>query len=398
MAKIILRSSWQTVNIGDIGHTPGILQLLTKYLPEHEIVLWANDLDHGVYEMLSASFTEVSLYVSATDTEGLPTNADLRGHWDTADFFLHGSGPYLVAQDAVDGWVRHGRGRPFGVYGISLESPDPQTVALLSQARFVFFRDSQSLANARNSGVDSESMFFSPDATFAGVNPDFSAGDAYLYDYGLYDKPFLCAIPRLRYTPYFKMQNRQPTPREIEREEVSLAFRMVDHHKLRGVIESWIQGTGNWAFICPEMTYQIELGRSMLYDHLSEGMQAATLCRDTFWNPDEAAAIYARSSVVVSYEMHSPILALSVGTPAIYLRQPTDTCKGQMWRDIGLSDWILEIDECDERDISAAVDKIWSKPEWAESYVKLAQERIAELQAQSMSVLRREVSQLLSRY
>ena len=26
--RIVLRSSWQTVNIGDIGHTPGVLTLL----------------------------------------------------------------------------------------------------------------------------------------------------------------------------------------------------------------------------------------------------------------------------------------------------------------------------------------------------------------------------------
>ena len=38
--RILLRSSWQTVNIGDIGHTPGMLALLEKYLPEVEVRLW----------------------------------------------------------------------------------------------------------------------------------------------------------------------------------------------------------------------------------------------------------------------------------------------------------------------------------------------------------------------
>ena len=35
--RIVLRSSWQTVNIGDIGHTPGVLALLEKHIPEAEI-------------------------------------------------------------------------------------------------------------------------------------------------------------------------------------------------------------------------------------------------------------------------------------------------------------------------------------------------------------------------
>jgi len=37
--RILLRSSWQSVNIGDIGHTPGALSLLEKYFPEAEVTL-----------------------------------------------------------------------------------------------------------------------------------------------------------------------------------------------------------------------------------------------------------------------------------------------------------------------------------------------------------------------
>ena len=38
--RILLRSSWQTVNIGDIAHTPGVLALLEKHLPEAAVTLW----------------------------------------------------------------------------------------------------------------------------------------------------------------------------------------------------------------------------------------------------------------------------------------------------------------------------------------------------------------------
>jgi hypothetical protein len=38
---------------------------------------------------------------------------------------------------------------------------------------------------------------------------------------------------------------------------------------------------------------------------------------------------------VVSAECHSPIIALSQGTPAFYVRNPADTVKAQMFRDIG---------------------------------------------------------------
>ena len=40
--RILLRSSWQVVNIGDIAHTPGVLALIEKHIPEAEVRLWAS--------------------------------------------------------------------------------------------------------------------------------------------------------------------------------------------------------------------------------------------------------------------------------------------------------------------------------------------------------------------
>lgn len=47
----MLRSSWQSVNIGDIGHTPGALSLLKKHFSECEITLWPGELGHGIPAM-----------------------------------------------------------------------------------------------------------------------------------------------------------------------------------------------------------------------------------------------------------------------------------------------------------------------------------------------------------
>lgn len=48
---------------------------------------------------------------------------------------------------------------------------------------------------------------------------------------------------------------------------------------------------------------------------------------------------------VLSFECHSPIIALTNGTPAFYLRQPEDTIKGQMYYDLQLTDWTFEIND-----------------------------------------------------
>jgi hypothetical protein len=47
-APLLLRSSWQTVNIGDVAHTPGMLALLEKHFPQQEVWLWPSKVDNGV--------------------------------------------------------------------------------------------------------------------------------------------------------------------------------------------------------------------------------------------------------------------------------------------------------------------------------------------------------------
>ncbi len=64
-ARLILRSSWQTVNIGDIAHTPGVLALLEKHLPEVEVRLWPSKVDNGVAEMLMKRFPKLRILQGA---------------------------------------------------------------------------------------------------------------------------------------------------------------------------------------------------------------------------------------------------------------------------------------------------------------------------------------------
>ncbi len=102
------------------------------------------------------------------------------------------------------------------------------------------------------------------------------------------------------------------------------------------------------------MTYQVELAKKLLVDPLPADVKPNVVWRDTYWLPDEAASVYARAAAVVSFECHSPIIARATGTPAFYVRQPTDTIKGQMYHDIGVSDWTFEVDE-------TSGDELWSR-------------------------------------
>ena len=154
--RILLRSSWQTVNIGDIAHTPGVIQILSEHLPDAEITLLPSSIDNGVEEMLRKNFPKLKFAIGA--------DAQKQAFKD-CDFLLHGSGPSLVGQNSVALWAKE-TGKPYGIYGITFSAQDDQTKQLLSNARFVFFRDTLSLQFAKDKGITCPIMEFGPDGAF----------------------------------------------------------------------------------------------------------------------------------------------------------------------------------------------------------------------------------------
>lgn len=64
----------------------------------------------------------------------------------------------------------------------------------------------------------------------------------------------------------------------------------------------------------------------------------------TYWLTDEAVSTYSRSAGLFGLEMHSPIMCIAQGIPAIFCRFDEQTSKGYMWRDIGPGDWLFDMD------------------------------------------------------
>ncbi|MBM4085755.1 MAG: polysaccharide pyruvyl transferase family protein, partial [Planctomycetes bacterium] len=319
--RILLRSSWQTVNIGDIGHTPGALRLLETHIPQAEVTLWPSNIDRGVEPMLRRSFPKLQIVRGRLNERGEPTTDELKHALEQQDFLLHGSGPSVVAHKDVAAWAK--TGKPFGIYGVTVSAVDDALRELLSRAAFVFCRDTLSLALLQRSGVTCPAMEFGPDAAFGIHLRDDEKALPFLAAHGLEERKFICVIPRLRYTPYHKIHPGRHDPKEVQRREaVNAQFQDADMAKLREVITAWVRGTGLKALLCPEMTYQLELLQPLLLDPLPDDVKPRVVRRETFWLPDEAGSVYARAHTVVSVEMHSPIIAAAHGTPAIHLRQP----------------------------------------------------------------------------
>jgi polysaccharide pyruvyl transferase WcaK-like protein len=387
--RLILRSSWQTVNIGDIAHTPGVLALLEKHLPEVEVRLWPSNLDNGVGEMLAARFPKVQV---------IRGEAVLKA-FEECDFLLHGSGPSLVAQNDVVKWSK-ATGKPYGVYGITFsgqqnsrtikdKSIKPvQTIDVLSGAKFVYFRDSVSLALAKQMGCTCPLLEFGPDGAFAVDLQDDAKADAFLQAHGLEQGKFLCCIPRMRNTPYWTLPEKHAALDE-KKHARNEAMKDHDGKPLLDAIVSVIKNTDLKILLCPEDKTQMKIGKEMLYDKLPEDVKSRVVWRENYWLTDEALSTYRRSAGLFGHEMHSPIMCIGNGIPAIVCRWAEQTSKGYMWRDIGLSDWLFDLDKEDElQQVAATVLAMAQDPIGSKAKAVKARDFVMAKFAASMAVLK----------
>jgi len=375
------------VNIGDIAHTPGVLALLEKHIPEAEVVLWSSgDLTPEVEAMETRRFPKLKVVKGVIRKDGTASHPELQEALQWCDFLLHGSGPSLVAWKDLLAFEAHFQ-KPFGVYGITWSGMNPEATHLLSRAKFAFFRDSVSLARARMDGVTCPIMEFGPDGAFATDVRDDAAADRFLKEHGLTTGKFMCCIPRLRYTPYWLIKkNRQRDEQRAARNE---EMREHDHAPFRETICALIRETDLNVLICPEDMTQMAIGKENLFDPLPDDVRKRVVLRKNFWLTDEALSTYVRSAGLFGLEMHSPIMCIGNGVPALVGRFEEQTSKGFMWRDIGLSDWLFDLDQPpDVTRILPTVLSVAQDRDAALEKVKQAQSVVQQRQVATMQILR----------
>lgn len=379
--RILLRSSWQTINIGDIGHTPGVVALIEKHLPDTEVWLWPMDVSHGVKEMLQRRFPKLIIVQGAEAVKAALAECD---------FLLHGSGPSLVSPSAIQKWTQE-TGKPYGVYGITAGRLDELEVELLSKTRFVYFRDSVSLQRARDKGVASPVMEFGPDGAFGVDLREDAKASAYLAKHQLIDGQFLCCIPRYRVVPAWMIPRKKKVIDQTKHEK-NERWKEHDHAPLREAIIQVVRETPMKVLICPEDETQMALGKEMIFDKLPGDVKAKCVWRPDFWLTDEALSVYVRSAGLFGNEMHSPIMCIGNGIPAIVCRWAEQTSKGIMWRDIGLGEWLFDFDnEAEVKAMPAAVLAMAKDPAAAKAKAVKALAFVRQRQTETMNLLKQEV-------
>ena len=385
ICSILVFFSWSHSNIGDIGITPGMIRLLEENVPGVDVTICANSRAEATREYLSSRFPKCK--VVATPFRGTELTPEFREAFDRADLILYNSGTTLSYGRWERNWNRtmplamplvmaREAGKPYGIYCQSFERfqwpSDVMFRPLLSDAAFVFVRDGNSLAYLKSLGVAPPILEYGPDATFAFDLRDEEAADAFMSRHDLETRKFITLTIRTSCQGFI----------DEKREQAHAA-------KMRRLIARWVTKTDLDVLICPEVKHEIEPARRLIYDRLSAEIRRHVRIKEDFWLPDEAFSVYGRAHTIVSMEMHSIILGLAAGTPSIHPRFVEAGRKAWMLRDLGIEEWLFDLDEDPADEVVSALLAIHNDYDAAREKVAGAMDFVHRRQKETMEVVKK---------
>ncbi len=383
--KILLCYSWSHSNIGDIAITPSMLHLIQQYIPEAEVTVVANAKVKATEAYLTKRYPKCRVVENPFNLSVEKNSKEFQDAFEEADIVLYNSGTTLSYGRWEKNWNRtmplamplfmaREAGKPYGIYCQSFEKfawpSDVIFRPMLSDAAFVFARDGNSLDYLKSLGIEPPELGWGPDATFAFNLRDEDAAEAFMKEHDLKPKKFITVTIRTSIQGFL----------DKKREQAHAA-------KIRQLIETWIDRTGHDVLICPEVEWEIEPARKLIFDQLPKKIHPHIKFKSKFWLPDEAFPVYAKAEAIVSMEQHSIILALAAGTPVILPRFLENGRKAWMLKDLGIEEWLFDIDKDPEEQITAALLDIHNDYEAALSKVKSAMDIVHKGQKHTMSVL-----------
>lgn len=385
---ILLRSGWQVENIGDIAHTPGFLALAEKYIPKAEVIFWPYYHylpDHEV-TMLKKRFPKMKIVIGKLSAEGVASTPELADAISKSDILINNSGPATLGWAELTAYKKL-TGKPIGVYGVTYGLYGTPEKEILSDAEFVFFRDTVSMERAKKEGIKAKIMAWGPDAAFATDVQDEPTANAFLKANNLEQGKFICFIPKQRITPsWLHVQKNKPFDpvRNARNEEM----KDHDHAPMIEAITAVVRQTDLKVLIVSEDETEISIGKEWVWDKLPEDVKSRVVWRSTGWLTDEAVSVYKKSAALISHEQHSPIMCIGNGIPALLVRWEEQSSKGYMWNTIGLQDWLFDFDkESDIQRYVPTVLDIAKNPKEAKAKAKKARKFVEQKQKETMKVV-----------
>ena len=320
-------------NIGTAAHGPSTVSQVLKFMPGTRVTVWADaPLSDEMAAMMRRRFPDVSVVCGAYGPGASP---ELKAAVESADALLVGSSSGLfgkVLSSARE--FRRVTGRTIGCAAMGTPNPAYREVD------FGWFRDEIALANAEKKGEVAPIHGYAPDSVFYFDCTDEAGAARFLEAHGLVRGKFVCAIPGNRVTPRWEFWGGRPDEKAIA---LNAKTEEPDNAVLRAAIVEIVRRHGLRVLVCPEQRTEVALGKRAVLDKLPDDVRAACVWTGEYWSPDLALSVYMASRLVFGVEMHSQVMALGNGIPAVLLVHPNFGTKDDMWRTIGCGDWRVDI-------------------------------------------------------
>ncbi len=389
---ILLRTAWQRRNIGDVCFTPAMLSAIEEYLPGTHVICWMASKHDDVDAMVRRAHPKAEILHASFGAEGKPMDPALEAAFGRADFFLFNSGPiYSYGLHEVYDWNRSmpnglfamyakERGVPYGMYGESFDRfawPSPILFKrILSEAAFVFTRDTNSLEYLRSLGVKPPAFDLAPDIAFHFRQRNDAPARAFLAAKNLAPQKFLVSIMH-----YATMD--RPGVRDFG------ASHMQKH---RAVLERWIRETKLPVLVVAEDDREIALGKQWLIDPMPPEIQKSMILKEgDFWLPDEALSLYLQSHSLFTTEPHSMIFSLANGIPSLHGYDWAYGRKAQMFEDFGLGEWAWDLRKTEASTMGDALMAVYKDRPAALKKVFAIQQRVKAKMDPAFATLRRSM-------
>lgn len=326
-------------NIGIAAHCPGTLAVLKKYLPDSvKFTVWADaPLVPELVGLMHRRFPEVPVVWG--DLENSPSSELLRAV-DAADLYLISSGSTVAGSvyRTMEQFFQR-TGKSAGAYATGCTSG---LIPVLDKLEFAWQRDPVAAEIAQASVCPVKG--WAPDAVFDFDAADIGGAENFMQNTGLEPGKFICCIPGHRFTPRW---NYFDVPADAEKIAVNAEFEEHDNAPLRDIITLAVKEYGLKVLICPEQFTEISLIRPRIFDLLPAEIQASCVPMDSLWSPDLALGVYRASRGVFGVEMHSQVMAVGNGVPGVLLRHPQFGSKSEMWKSIGVAEWLIDAEAPD---------------------------------------------------
>jgi colanic acid/amylovoran biosynthesis protein len=211
------------------------------------------------------------------------------------------------------------------------------------QAFLILLRDAESLRLAKSIGLPDEKVHFSPDPTFEYEPALPSEAMSVLSRYGYSDKDISIGLTLIPWQGRWVNQE------------------VMDHYyqALSGFLTEFCSQRNRKVFLFNQVTGPTPLdddrvAASQLIQKMASPSDQIVHVNEVL-SPALLKACYGRMKLVIATRMHSGIFSLGMGVPVLYIGYLQKTRGLMEW--MGLSNWVLELDQVTQSNISEYVYK-----------------------------------------